>query len=198
MGKPFNLKQCLAAELAMLESRWSLPTATPVERAALSLVQQNRYRIFPRRDKRGPYLLRLWVSPPVRAKTRSGTVYGRNYDAQDSLLMHYFWQGDDDKALHDHPWDFTTRIMQGWYEEHLPSLMWLDGDRRHGPKWDKRIERRSAGDTVNRQAAELHCVGKIAPGTMTLVQTGFEKRKWGFHPYRKLWVPAATFLKGAD
>lgn len=192
---PFSLRNLLRTHVAMLETRWSREGATPAERTALSLIQQGRYRIFPRRDGRGPYLLRMWVSPPVRAQKREIQVYGKNYESQNSLLLHYFWQGDDDKALHDHPWDFTTRIMQGWYYEHLPSLAWLEGDRQHGPKWDKRIMLRSAGDTVYRKADSLHCVGKVAPGTITLVQTGPEVRKWGFHPYRKRWVEAATFLK---
>jgi len=47
---------------------------------------------------------------------------------------------------------------------------------------------------VVRELGDLHSVGEIAPGTLTLVETGPEVCEWGFHPGGKLFVPSTVFL----
>lgn len=162
------------------------------ERLAALLVEEGRFWVYGTRTPGGLYLARMWVSPPRLAapKSKDGSA---PYDAERSLLLHYFFRGDDDKALHDHPWWFRTQILAGGYHEHLPSVSWRPGSEL-GPAWDKRVIFRAKDDVVVHQAADLHCVGLIEPGTFTLVQTGAEVREWGFHPPGKPWVPSRVFL----
>jgi hypothetical protein len=171
--------------LSTLAAQWSSPSASAWERVAADLVCQGRYRVFPRRDKKGPYLLRMWLTPPVKKR--------KEFDAQNSILMHYFFCGDDDKALHNHPWWFKTRVLQGWYVEHLPPVSWECGSKL-GPAWDRCKVKRHAGDTITRALGDLHCVGDVAPGTFTLVETGPETVKWGFHPPGEEFVTSTKFL----
>ncbi len=171
--------------LAACLTRWESAGASAWERVAADLVRQGRYRVFPRRDKKGPYLLRMWLTPPVKKR--------KEFDAQNSVLMHYFFCGDDDKALHNHPWWFRTRVLSGGYVEHLPPMSW-EPRSKLGPAWNDRMIQRVAGDTVERHLGDLHCVGEVAPGTFTLVETGPETVKWGFHPPGEEFVTSTKFL----
>jgi hypothetical protein len=131
----------------------------------------------------------MWVSPPVLNKAGSR----ERFKAGNSLLLHYFFRGDDDQALHDHPWAFRTRILTGGYLEHLPPREWRPHDPK-GPAWDKRIVPRNAGEEVVHMATDLHCVGVVQPGTFTLVDTGPREREWGFHPPGMPWINADDYL----
>ncbi len=175
----------LPKEVFDLGMRWAGGNSPAWERVAADLLLQGRFRIFPRRDKKGPYLLRMWLTPPVTKR--------KDFDAQNSILMHYFFCGDDDKALHNHPWWFKTRVLQGWYVEHLPPLSWKSGSRL-GPAWDQCKIRRDAGAVIVRELGDLHCVGEVAPGTFTLVETGPERDVWGFHPPGEEFVESKKFL----
>lgn len=149
--------------------------------------------VIPVRNGTDVYFVRFWLSPAIR---RQGSAGGEVIESGDSLLLHYFARGDDDAALHDHPWDFRTTILAGWYEEHLPPTEWQRGtiDDGPGPAWDKRRERRCAGDIVGHLSTDLHCVGDVSFGTWTLVRTGPRVRDWGFHPPGKPWIGYKAFL----
>lgn len=140
------------------------------------------------------YLLRFWLSTTVRRA--SSTADGEAIESGDSLLLHYFARGDDDQALHDHPWDFRTTILAGGYCEHLPPFDWHGGaiDNGPGPDWHIASAWRSPGDVISHRATDLHCVGRIEPATWTLVRTGPRVRPWGFHPPGHPWIGYAGFL----
>jgi hypothetical protein len=154
------------------------------ERAAAQAHDKGHFRVISGRESTVIYLLRFWLTPPV-----AGPDQG--FESGNSVLLHYFAQGDDDPALHDHPWDFTTTIQAGGYWEHLPPHDWQGTA---GPAWDKRIECRSAGMTVHRVAEQLHLVGEVLPGTVTLVRTGERRREWGFHAPGQMWCDWRTYL----
>lgn len=82
-----------------------------------------------------------------------------------NLYLHEFVRSDDDRALHDHPWDNASMILRGEYDEHMPG----------------EVIRRSAGDVVSRSAADRHRVELVneAP-VVTLFATGPKIREWGF------------------
>ena len=61
-----------------------------------------------------PYLLR-WYLFGDRGDGLSRRPFGR------TLYLHCFVSSDDDRALHDHPADFTTFILRGGYDEIVPS-----------------------------------------------------------------------------
>ncbi len=157
------------------------------KRAAALAHALGRSRIISGRLDPNAYLLRFWLTPP-----KAGDDQG--LDSGDSVLLHVFARGDDDQALHDHPWDFKTTILAGGYYEHLPTPEWLASDRIAGPKWDARRELRTKDQSIYHDATDLHCVGEILPGTVTLVQTRPRSRSWGFHPEGDNWVPWKTYL----
>lgn len=98
----------------------------------------------------GNYLRRWWVMP-------------RNAFA--NVYLHCFGRSDDDRAMHDHPWDNASYILHGEYLEHTP-----DG-----------VFHRKAGDYVARPATALHRVELIdGKPVVSLFTTGPKVREWGF------------------
>ncbi len=155
------------------------------KREALTALHRGWYQAINGRTDDDLYLLRLWLTPPAPGEDGK-------FDSGNSLLLHCFARGDDDEALHDHPWNFRTTLLSGGYIENLPPPSWQKGEL--GPQWDQRCEVRITGDTIDRGAEDLHCVGRIAPNTWTLVRTGPRVRDWGFHPHGLPWVGWRSYL----
>jgi len=102
-----------------------------------------------------PYLRRWFVIP----RNPVSNVY-----------LHQFLRSDDDRALHDHPWQSCGIILQGGYLEHLPEGV---GERR-------------VGDVIVRTAEHRHRVvlhrdgeGRTIPA-WTLFLVGSREREWSF------------------
>ena len=97
------------------------------------------------------YLRRWWIVP-------------RN--AGCNVYLHEINKSDDDRALHDHPWDNTSQLLLGRYIEHTPEGAFP----------------REAGDVVHRAAIDAHRL-EVAPGesAVSLFITGPKIREWGFH-----------------
>ncbi len=96
------------------------------------------------------YLRRWWVVP-------------RNPFC--SVYLHEILHSDDDRALHDHPWDNTSVVLDGGYIEHTP----------------EGVFERGAGDVVSRSATSLHRLEVSEGGrAVTLFLTGPRVREWGF------------------
>jgi hypothetical protein len=100
------------------------------------------------------YLLRWWLIP-------RNSVF--------NIYLHKFMRGDDDRALHDHPWVNCSIVLSGCYDEVTPS----------GKK------RRGAGSIVFRMATARHRLDlPIINGGIsycwTLFITGPRVRQWGF------------------
>lgn len=114
----------------------------------------------------GEYLFRWHVVP----RNSEGNVY-----------FHVQTASDPERPLHDHPWDNTSVILAGGYEELIDTHPYLD---LHPPHWKENIKRvlRKKGDTVHRSAAWAHrlILPLGEPYTMSLFTTGPKVRKWGF------------------
>lgn len=97
------------------------------------------------------YLHRWWVVP----RNRQANVY-----------LHRIMHSDDDRALHDDPWDNISVVIAGRYVEHTPDGSFL----------------REAGSVVQRKATDSHRL-EILPGehAVSLFLTGPNVREWGFH-----------------
>lgn len=97
------------------------------------------------------YLRRWWVVPCNRLC---------------NVYLHEILHSDDDRALHDHPWDNTSMLLEGSYVEHTPGGSFL----------------REAGSVVHRKATDAHRL-EIPEGrrAISLFFTGPMVREWGFH-----------------
>ena len=87
-----------------------------------------------------------------------------------NVYLHKFLRDDDDRAMHDHPWNFLSIMLKGCYREYRPS-----GD-----------VLRTAPSIVYRPAESIHRVELICDENgndipcWTLVFTGPKIRVWGF------------------
>lgn len=99
-------------------------------------------------DAEGPYLMRYYVCP-------KGSV--------PQVWIHEILRSDPDPYLHDHPWDYTSVILTGAYqEETLHGLVTFD-----------------PGATLRRPAEALHRL-HLNARTVTLIVAGRQRRRWGF------------------
>lgn len=108
----------------------------------------------------GEYLFRWYVAH----RNRQGNVY-----------FHVQTASDPERPLHDHPWDNTSVILSGGYDE----IICMEPDNSECPTVT--VQRR-AGDVIHRPATWGHRL--ILPEgfkyTMTLFVTGPKVREWGF------------------
>jgi hypothetical protein len=180
-----------ASDLEVMVRGWR--TGAWWEREAALAWRNGNALIIPGRKDTDVYLARFWLSAAVR---RSASQGGEAIESGESLVLHYFARGDDDEALHDHPWDFRTTILIGGYRECLPPVEWMPTtvDGAVGPAWRERTEWRRAGETLGHLATDLHCVQDVEHGTWTLVRTGPRVRPWGFHPPGQSWLGYRDFL----
>ena len=81
-----------------------------------------------------------------------------------SIRLHHWVAPDDDRAKHDHPWDFTTFVLKGGYTDAGP-----DGD-----------EHLRAPAIRHRTATHQHTVFPDLGGAWTVIVTGPIVRNWGF------------------
>lgn len=65
----------------------------------------------------GPYLMRWWLFGASKKPDAEGNPKPRRPFGL-SVYFHCFLRSDDDRALHDHPWDFFTVLLFGSYKEH--------------------------------------------------------------------------------
>lgn len=99
------------------------------------------------------YLKRWWIVP----RNRMSNTY-----------LHEINKSDDDRALHDHPWDNISFVIEGSYTEITP-------------KHPEGLLR-EAGSVITRKATDSHRL--IIPGggrCISLFTTGPIVREWGFH-----------------
>lgn len=108
-----------------------------------------------------PYLYRWFLIP----RNNLANVY-----------FHIQVASDPERPLHDHPWDNTSVILSGGYNEVWDAAPDI---KRHGGAITRALR---AGNTVHRRATEAHRL--ILPPdilyTMTIFSTGPTLRPWGF------------------
>ena len=69
---------------------------------SMMLLGRRRYEI----GREGRAYLTRWV------------IWGSRFSGNGSkVYLHYFWQSDEEAALHDHPWPFWSLVLWGGYFE---------------------------------------------------------------------------------
>lgn len=126
------------------------------------------------------------------------------------IKLHHILRSDNDRALHDHPWNFRTFILWGGYWEHTPMNLKtnafahpiLSRARLCAPSsvdgtltlrcW------RGPGSYLRRPAEFPHRL-ELEPGrtAWTIVFTSNRTREWGFHTI-KGWIPWRAFNADKD
>lgn len=97
-----------------------------------------------------PYIRRWWLVP----RNEFQNVY-----------LHEILRSDDDRALHDHPWDNRSLLIEGRYIEHTPDGVFF----------------REPGSVIARRAEDSHRLEVSNGGyAVSLFFTGQKVREWGF------------------
>lgn len=102
-------------------------------------------------------------------------------NAHGNVFFHIQVRSDPERPLHDHPWDNTSVILSGGYDEFYepsPQLVPLGAD----GSFTRMMRCLRKGDTVHRKATTAHrlILPSDIPYTMTLFVTGPKRREWGF------------------
>lgn len=102
-----------------------------------------------------------------------------------NVYLHLQVESDPERPLHDHPWDNTSVILAGGYDE-----VWDRMPGKFGKEVTPDIRKLRTGDTVFRRAEEAHrlILPPEFPYTITLFTTGKYRRRWGFWFPGKGWV----------
>jgi len=107
------------------------------------------------------YMERYWLFNPY---PESGGKRRRNWFPL-SIRIHKIVKPDNDRHLHDHPWNARTFILKGWYNEER-----FNGWCRH-----------RTGDTASLNFGEYHRITAVCEGGVyTLFVTGKYRGTWGF------------------
>jgi hypothetical protein len=140
-----------------------------------------------------PYLIRYAINTPIGG-----------------IKLHHILRSDNDRALHDHPWNFTSIILWGGYWEHVAFDLTKGASGMRIPRHAQFCAPTKAngtltlrcwfrvGSILHRKAECAHRVelpkGKTA---WTLVFTSNKIRDWGFHTV-KGWIPWRTYNDGKE
>lgn len=138
--------------------------------------QRTPYTHITSADGQHVYMGRWWLFNP----------YGRGADGHQaparwpwlpSVRIHHICRADEDRHLHDHPWNARTIILRGWYaEEREEHILPDDGGRRY---WA--IPVHQAGYTGRLLFGQYHRIAQVSPGGVwTLFITGHYRGTWGF------------------
>jgi hypothetical protein len=105
------------------------------------------------------------------------------------VRLHRFWRGDDDRAVHDHPWDFWTYPLTSYRE--VVEREVFDGLQR-SLGWLKQCQMVNAWRLHKRPAKYRHFVVGRADGSTkpfwTIVFAAHRSNKWGFWPTPETFV----------
>lgn len=149
------------ANAPMFDFNRLYPADRDIARTMLGLLREPDLVIAP--AGHGEYLYRWYVIP----RSREANVY-----------FHIQTASDPERPLHDHPWDSTSVILAGGYDEVL--------DKTPGAFMTRAkpvtTETRKPGDVIFRPAKWAHRLILPAhiPYSMSLFSTGPKVREWGF------------------
>ena len=114
------------------------------------------------------YMDRSWLFNAYPDTGESGADR-RDWAFPISIRIHHIVLPDQDRDLHDHPWNARTIVLKGGYVE----------ERRDGEFREHFV--RLAGDTATLKYGEYHRITSLATGgAWTMFITGRHRGTWGF------------------
>jgi hypothetical protein len=122
------------------------------------------------------YMERYWLFNPYPANSDGA---GRRWgDWLPSVRIHCIRREDQDRHMHDHPWNARTFILRGWYEEVRQIRPYVGQG--HFICFNV-LHRRLAADTAKLRFGEYHRITAVAPdGVWTMFVTWRKLGTWGF------------------
>ena len=142
--------------------------------AAGQCIRAGHAQLITSRDQTVVYMLRCWLSPPQ--PTTAGQ--SAKYESGNAVLLHWILQPDDVPYIHNHPWEFTTRILAGGYIEERNG----HGLMHEHVRKPASVALAGLGD-FHRIASHLEGPGDPTTGqggTWSLVTTGPRVQPWSF------------------
>lgn len=131
------------------------------------------------------YMGRWWLFNPYPSE-RNGETETRSWWRQwlPSARIHCIMRPDQDRHLHDHPWNARTIVLRGWYdEERLADMATRPATARYWHEKDEWVEgfTRERGYTGRLLFGEYHRITDVSPdGVWTLFITWRKRGTWGF------------------
>lgn len=143
--------------------------------AARDCITEGHAQLITSRDSTVVYMLRCWLSPPQPCTVGQHA----KYESGNAVLLHWILQPDDIPHLHNHPWDFTTRILAGGYVQERAALgrVAVETFQPGAVEW--------LGHDGGFHRIASHLAGNGDPstghgGTWSLVTTGPRVQPWSF------------------
>jgi len=123
-------------------------------------------------------------------KSRDGELHFRRWRIIEtpwfSIYVHGIYKADEDKHMHDHPWNYTSIVLRGFFSERIPD-----------PNRPNREECLVLGPSkiVRRKAEQFHKIEQLhSPTVYTLFFTGRRRREWGYRTEHG-WIDHKTYRK---
>lgn len=121
-------------------------------------------------------------------KSREGVVHFRRWRIIETpwfaIYVHGIYKADEDQHMHDHPWDYTSIILRGFFHERVPTTP---------GRYESVLL--SPWKCVRRKAEQFHKIEQLhTPSVYTLFFTGKRRREWGYNTERG-WVDHKTYRK---
>lgn len=161
--------------------------------------QRTPYTHITSADGASVYMGRWWLLNP----------YGRDADNNPtparipwlpSVRIHHICRADQDRDLHDHPWNARTIVLRGWYREERNLGSFARRDIKNinhllsRAAFDIYTFSRPCGYTGRLLFGQYHRISEVSPdGVWTLFITGRKRGTWGFLVDGKK-VPWRTYL----
>ena len=119
--------------------------------------------------------------------SQEGEIHFRRYRLLGTpwfnIYLHEIRHSDEDRHMHDHPWNYTSFILKGSYFEQrmfYPNFRVM-GSGTYGPQ-----------DLLERDSRDVHRLTIKSPVVWTLVITSGRERVWGYQTSQG-WIDFKTY-----
>lgn len=149
--------------------------------------QRTPYYPITSKDGADIYMGRWWLFNPY-GKAADGEQTAARWAWLPSIRIHHIMRADNDRHLHDHPWNARTIVLRGWYEEERPGDIFNQGDRYREQRDDlggwllpREVFDRRAGYTGRLLFGQYHRISAVPEdGVWTMFFTWKKRGSWGF------------------
>lgn len=178
----------------------SIASRTEITWWLIRRAQRTPYTPIMSRDGRDLYMQRWWLLNPY-GKDEQGEPTPARFSWLPSVRIHHILRPDNDRHLHDHPWNARTIVLQGWYEEERPTSSNTGQVPDEIVKVGNQLRdvfKRRQGYTGRLLFGEYHRISEVSPGGVyTLFITWRKRGMWGFQVDGKK-VPWREYLDIKD